>query len=143
MRETIAKLFCLLTLLVAVALSWLFALRHNPGLPSSPAAVAAPPSAPVTATPPSLPPETALRAREVFTGSGCATCHSVAGVGNPRVPLDTVGAELSPEGIRAWTTGTGEAAGQLGDSLRRRKQRYLELPEADLDALVLWLAAQR
>src|ERR1700681_1291634 len=39
---------------------------------------------------------------KVFTDQKCGLCHSVAGKGNPKGPLDDVGSKLSPDDIRAW-----------------------------------------
>jgi hypothetical protein len=142
MREIIARSLSVLTLFVVLALAYIFAVRHNPTpAPRGPTPTGTA-AAPVAAVLPA-PPEIHVRARELFTVHGCATCHSVGGQGNPRLPLDDVGNQCTPEDILAWTTGTGEAAAQLSDNLRRRKQRYIDLPAPDLDALVAWLATQR
>jgi len=142
MRVRFALLVCWLTLGLVVGLSWWFAVRHNPALP--PASPVAPVSAPVSV--PALPPgpvaanETGAR---LFREQGCASCHALGGAGNPRYPLDGVGARRSRDELRAWTTGTGLAAERLSPMVVRRKQRYQELSDADMAALVEYLSAAR
>ena len=132
MREIIARTLCLLTVAVVVALAHLFAEKHNPQVaaqvPATPAAAAVRSS-------------DAVRGREVYNAQGCSSCHAIAGVGNPRNPLDDVGARRTAAELRAWITGTGSASEQLAPAVVRRKQRYLELPEAELQALVDYLAS--
>ena len=143
MRERIAILVCWLTLGVVVGLSWLFALRHNPTAPPAPpVSPVAPVVAPEPAPPPSPTPANDAGPR-LFREQGCTSCHVVGGIGNPRYPLDGVGARLNREELRAWITGTGPAASALSAMVARRKARYLEMPEADMAALIEWLAAAR
>ena len=162
MRELIANLICIVTLGVAIALSWVFALRHNPAAsPAAPAVAAsteaesaakaptpepdsktAPsPQSPVS-TPETVQPDAAVtaRGREVFQAQRCTTCHSVAGEGNPRYPLDDVGSRLSREDLPDWITGSGAAAGNLSAGVVRRKQQYKSLSAAELADLVNWLS---
>ena len=82
MREIIARVVCLLTVAVVMALAHVFAQRHNPRG-----------SAPVPVAPAaeSVRSSDAVRGREVSTAQGCSSCHAIAGVGNPRNPLDGVG----------------------------------------------------
>lgn len=134
MRERIALLICWLTVVLVVGLSWLFAVRHNPVVAS------APPAAPAVAAPSRPAPADEAGAR-VFREQGCASCHALGGAGNPRHALDGVGARLSREELRAWTTGTGVTAEKLSPMVLRRKQRYQELPDAELSALLDYLAA--
>lgn len=134
MRERIALLICWLTLVLVVGLSWLFAVRHNPAV--APAA----PVAPVAAPPGALTPANAIGAR-VFREQGCTSCHALGGAGNPRHALDGVGARLSREELRAWTTGTGVAVEGLSPTVVRRKQRYLEIADAEMSALLDHLAS--
>lgn len=71
---------------------------------------------------------------------GCATCHSIGGEGNPRYRLDGCADRWDANALRAWVTGTGLAAELLSDGMRRRKSLYANLPAANLEALVLYLA---
>jgi len=152
MREMIARGICLFTLCVVTGLSYLFALRHNPveaatAMESAPAeksgdapAVSPAASPPVAESPAPPSPETLAQGRAVYARNGCATCHAIAGEGNPRYPLDGTGDRWEPDELHAWVTGDGLAADLLPDAIRRRKQRYRSLPEADLGALVAYLS---
>ena len=153
MREQIARGIVFLTLVMILGLSALFAARHNreaakpdskPAMDPVAAATAPAVSAPVA--PPAVVEPSALatkpdvaRGRKVFTEQRCTACHSVAGEGNPRSPLDGVGAHLTPDELKMWILGTGDAAESLSVATQRRKQRYLSIPEADMTALVAYL----
>ncbi len=110
-------------------LSLAFAARHNPAALAAPATPAAPSPAPATD-----------RGQAVFDAQNCATCHAIAGQGYPRYPLDGVGATWTPAELRQWITGTGPAADVLPAAIAKRKQRYADLPSADMDALVAYLS---
>jgi hypothetical protein len=138
-----------------VGLSALFARSQNPGvtaqLGQSPAETAAPraalasPAPPPVASPPAPPQGAAdsIRGRMVFDSAGCTRCHSVAGVGSPRYPLDGVGARRSEAELRAWTQGADALADSLPPSALRSKQAYREMKPADLDALIAFLRSLR
>jgi mono/diheme cytochrome c family protein len=130
MREIIARVVCLLTVMGVVALAHLFAEKHNPQVTPSPVN---PTAEPVRSS-------DAVRGRDVYNAQGCSSCHAIAGVGNPRNPLDDVGAHRTAAELREWITATGSATDQLSPAVVRRKQRYQELSEAELQALVAFLA---
>jgi hypothetical protein len=136
MREIIARSVSLLTLIVVVALSHVFAERHNPNVTEPIQAQARPPvvlvAEPVAAS-------AAVRGREIYDAQGCSSCHAIAGVGNPRNPLDDVGSRRTAIELREWITGAGSATDQLSPAVVRRKQRYRSMPEAELQALVSFL----
>jgi mono/diheme cytochrome c family protein len=146
MREMMARVMCVLAGVMVIALSALFAVRHNRAAPGpdlhepAPATPrpAATPAAPEP-TPPPVDPSRMARGREVFGREQCGSCHAFGGGGNPRRPLDGVGTRLQPAELRAWITGTGVAEGQLSAATVRRKQRYTEIPADDLDALIVYL----
>jgi cytochrome c oxidase subunit 2 len=78
----------------------------------------------------------ALGAR-VYDEQGCAGCHSIAGVGSPRSPLDGVGTRLTAERIRLWIVDPQAARPGV------RKPSYDDLPVEELDALVAYLRSLR
>jgi cbb3-type cytochrome oxidase cytochrome c subunit len=133
MRELLARIVCFVTVGVVVALAHVFAAWHNPRQ-QRPASAAAATAKDATASQP------AIRGRKVYEEQGCATCHAIAGEGNPRHPLDDVGARRSGAEMREWITGGGSAAEDLAPSVVRRKQRYREVAPAEMDALVAYLA---
>ena len=69
----------------------------------------------------------------------CITCHSVAGKGNKKGPLDEVGSKLTADEIRQWLV---DAEGTTAKTKAARKpvmKSYTTLPKEDLDALVAYL----
>jgi cbb3-type cytochrome oxidase cytochrome c subunit len=135
MREIFARMVCLLTVSVVVALAHVFAAWHNPhDNPPTLAAVAPMASAPAPSAP-------EIQGRKVYDEQGCASCHAIAGEGNPRHPLDGVGSRRSVAELREWITGSGLAAEDLAPSVVRRKQRYRELAPTEMDALVAYLGS--
>lgn len=40
--------------------------------------------------------------KTVYTEKKCQMCHSIAGVGNKKNPLDGVGSKLKPDDIKKW-----------------------------------------
>lgn len=79
------------------------------------------------------------RGRELFFAEGCSGCHSVAGEGNPRGPLDGVASRRSREELRDFAFGTGSAAETLPRRIVLAKSVYAELAEEDREALVAFL----
>ena len=158
MREIIARAVCVVTVVVVIALSLLFAYEHNPSVQSkvmnetteSSAIVSPaqrePGGRPADKSEQTAPPMSELqlqRGRAVYAEQKCATCHSISGQGNPRNPLDGVASRWDQEELREWITGTGVAADVLAAAIVKRKQRYREIAAEDMDALVRYLAALR
>lgn len=77
------------------------------------------------------------RGREVYTANKCQTCHSIEGVGGKRSALDGVGSRLGREDLRQWIV----APSRMNPKVR--KPSYARMAEADLDALVEYLASLR
>jgi mono/diheme cytochrome c family protein len=73
------------------------------------------------------------RGREVYAMQKCALCHSIAGVGGKKAPLDHVGSRLKPEEIRKQVR-TPKAV--KADSTMKS---YPNLPEKDLSDLTAFL----
>ncbi len=141
MRESIARVLCLFTVAVVVALAHTFAVRHNPDPRGRPGAVAAVVSAAAASA--AAPTAAAVRGREIYDAQGCATCHAIAGAGNPRHPLDGVGTRRSTAELKDWILGAGAAADEISPAVARRKRGYRTLAESDLAALVAYLATLR
>ncbi len=73
------------------------------------------------------------RGREVYAMQKCALCHSIAGIGGKKMPLDRVGSRLKSEDIRKWVK-TPKA--MKADSTMKS---YPNLPEKDLSDLTAFL----
>ena len=81
----------------------------------------------------------AARGKQVYTESKCANCHSVAGQGNKKGPLDDVGIKLTAVDIRKWITEAPEMAAKAKADRKPPMKELLTLPKEDLDALVAYL----
>jgi mono/diheme cytochrome c family protein len=153
MRERIAIGITLLTLVLLVALSVGFAVNQNtaaaraPYAMTSPVEPAAEPAEPAAAEPPAAadpaPPADSVRGRAVYARLACARCHSVEGVGSRRYPLDGVGARRTRDELLAWTIGGEAVRDSLSPSALRTKQRYHEVPEAEMELLLRYLETLR
>ena len=70
---------------------------------------------------------------EVYKANKCAVCHSIAGVGNTKGPLDGIGKRLTPQQIR-------EAIVNPKASLRKPNMKPVILPEEKLNVLISYLS---
>jgi mono/diheme cytochrome c family protein len=77
---------------------------------------------------------------KVFADQKCNLCHSIAGKGNAKGPLDDVGSKLSAADIRAWID---DAAGMTTKTSAARKpaMKSYSLPKSDVDNLVAYLSS--
>ena len=79
---------------------------------------------------------------QVFATQKCSQCHSIAGKGNAKGPLDEVGSKLTADEIRAWIT---DAKGMTAKTKAARKpeMKVYTLPKEDVDGLVAYLSAMK
>lgn len=148
MRERIAIGISVLVISLLATLSLAFARSQSRLAPRD----VAQPAAAIKATAPIPAPASrevageaadSARGRVVFREQTCERCHSVAGVGSPRYPLDGVGSRRTPTELRAWTTAADVVADSLSPSAARAKRGYAELPAVDMNALLDYLASLR
>jgi cbb3-type cytochrome oxidase cytochrome c subunit len=141
MRERWARRLATLTCLLVLLVSAAFAAARNTGpAPTTDTPAPPPATATATATPEAAPdPAQAARGREVYASLDCKGCHSIAGQGNPRNPLDGVGGRLTRQQIHDWIVAADSVAEDLSPRAARAKQRYRELPPEQLEALVSYL----
>ena len=78
------------------------------------------------------------RGQQVFAAQKCTICHSVAGQGNKKGPLDGIGAKLSSDEIRQWITNAPEMAAKA-KAERKPAMKVYTLPKDELDDLVAYL----
>src|SRR6188768_4195045 len=82
------------------------------------------------------------KGKQIFTDQKCSLCHSVAGKGNVKGPLDDVGSRLTADEIRSWITDAPAMAAKA-NATRTPAMKKLMLPKKDLDALVAYLSAMK
>ena len=77
---------------------------------------------------------------EVYAAQKCAICHSIAGKGNVKGPLDDVGSKYSTADLKAWIV---DATGMTAKTKAPRKplMKNYNLPAEDVDALVAYMAS--
>ncbi|MGZ8921004.1 MAG: c-type cytochrome [Limisphaerales bacterium] len=138
MRELIAKFVCVFALGLVVTLAFLFATRQNPEILAE---RADPPAAHPTVPVAEHQPIALLQGVKIFEEQRCSLCHSIAGVGSRRSPLDGVGDRRQASELRDWITGSGSATNGLAPSTIKRKQRYHEISPTEMEALVQYLAS--
>jgi mono/diheme cytochrome c family protein len=85
--------------------------------------------------------QTPAAGMKVFTDQKCSLCHAIAGKGNAKGPLDNVGSKLKADDIRKWITTPAEMTAAAKAERKPAMKAYANLPKADLDALVAYLAS--
>ncbi len=121
MREILSKYIVLLTSMLIVILSVLFALSQNRDettqiIPSNF--------------------EKIQKAKDIYAKQGCGRCHSIDSVGNKRNPLDGVGDRMSQEMLKKWIVGDDSLKDELPRYALSQKQKYKQLSHEELNALV-------
>jgi mono/diheme cytochrome c family protein len=79
---------------------------------------------------------------KVYESTKCGMCHSIAGKGNKKFPLDGVGSKLTPAQIKEWIVDPKSAAQKAKSEAKPPMPSYAgKLSDADVDALVAYLAS--
>jgi mono/diheme cytochrome c family protein len=81
----------------------------------------------------------AAQGQQVFEAQKCSLCHSVAGKGNAKGPLDGVGAKYSAADLKLWITDPATMSKKHNASRKPPMKSFASLPAADVDALVAYL----
>src|SRR5215470_9803575 len=77
---------------------------------------------------------------KVFADQKCSLCHSIAGKGNTKGPLDEVGSKDSAADIRAWIVDANAMTAKTG-ATRKPAMKQFTLYKDDVDALVAYLTS--
>jgi mono/diheme cytochrome c family protein len=80
------------------------------------------------------------KGKQLYSAQKCQACHSVAGVGNKKGPLDAVGTKLKEDEIRQWIVAAPDMAAKVKADRKPPMKAYTTLPKEDVDALVGYLA---
>ena len=78
---------------------------------------------------------------KVYAAQKCGVCHSVAGVGAKKGPLDGVGSKLSEDEIRQWIVNAPEMTKKTQATRKPPMKNYGHLPKDEIDALVAYMAS--
>ena len=79
------------------------------------------------------------RGMKVYADQKCAVCHSIAGKGNEKGALDSVGSRLSADEIRMWIVSPAEMTKKTKAERKPPMRAYPNLPKEDVDALVAYM----
>ena len=79
---------------------------------------------------------------KVYAEQKCSVCHSIAGKGNAKGPLDDVGSRLSPDDIRAWLT-DAKAMTLKTKAPRKPEMKAYTLTKDEVDGLVAYLMTMK
>jgi mono/diheme cytochrome c family protein len=79
---------------------------------------------------------------KVYAEQKCSICHSLAGKGNAKGPLDDVGSKLSADEIRAWIA-DAKVMTVKTKAPRKPEMKAYTLPKDEVDALVTYLSAMK
>ena len=93
----------------------------------------------VAAATPALAQTPVERGMKVFAEQECLACHSVAGKGDPKGPIEEGIAKLSAEEIHEWLINPDDKSEMAGAYRKPSMKSYQTLPEEDLHALVAYL----
>ena len=75
---------------------------------------------------------------KIYAAQKCEKCHSIAGKGAKKGPLDGVGSKLSEDEIRQWLV---DAPGMTKKTKATRKpvMKSVKAPKEDIEALVAYM----
>ena len=79
------------------------------------------------------------KGEKLYAASKCSTCHSIAGKGNKKGPLDEVGSKLKPEEIRQWLINPQEMTVKTKSTRKPPMSSYAKLAKEDIEALVAYM----
>jgi mono/diheme cytochrome c family protein len=86
-----------------------------------------------------LPVSAAAQGQQVFEAQKCSLCHSVAGKGNAKGPLDGVGSKYSAADLKLWITSPAEMSKKHNTTRKPPMKSFASLSAADIEALVAYL----
>ena len=76
--------------------------------------------------------------KRVYDAQKCGVCHSVAGGGNKKGPLEDAAAKLSADQIRQWIVDAPTMAAKANATRKPPMKAYM-LPKEEVDALVAYI----
>ena len=79
------------------------------------------------------------RGMKLYDAQKCSMCHSVAGKGNAKGPLDGVGNKLTADAIHEWLVKPADAGKKANATRKPPMKSYASLPKEDVDALVAYM----
>jgi mono/diheme cytochrome c family protein len=84
-------------------------------------------------------PKLIQQGEKLYTAQKCSICHSIAGKGNAKGPLDDVGSRLSEEDIRQWLINPRVMTEKAKSTRKPVMPAYTKLSQEDLNALIAYM----
>ena len=81
----------------------------------------------------------AAKGEQLYASQKCSMCHSIAGKGNKKYPLDGVGGKLSAADLHEWLVNPDAQIAKKGEKPVMKMKSYKSLSADDLDSLVAYL----
>ncbi|MGE3275319.1 MAG: cytochrome c [Vicinamibacterales bacterium] len=81
----------------------------------------------------------AAQGEQLFAQQRCSICHSVAGKGNTKFPLDNAGSRLTPDVVELWLTDPKAAEAKTGKTGTPKMRSYAKLSADEIAALVAYV----
>ena len=79
------------------------------------------------------------KGKKLYATNKCQNCHSIAGKGNKKGPLDEVDSKLSAEEIRQWLINPVEMTAKTKSTRKPPMTSYAKLSKDDVEALVAYM----
>lgn len=76
---------------------------------------------------------------KLYTQHKCGMCHSVAGKGNAKGPIDDAGTKHTAEELRQWLINPQEMAVKAKSTRKPPMPSYAKLSKEDVEALVAYM----
>lgn len=77
--------------------------------------------------------------QKVYAAQKCRVCHSIAGQGQKKGPLDGVGSKYKEDEMRQWIVNAVEMQKKTKATRKPLMKNYDKLPKEDVDALVAYM----
>lgn len=75
----------------------------------------------------------------LYAAQKCSLCHSVAGKGNKKFPLDGVGKTITADLVKLWLSDPKAAEAKTGKAGTPKMRSYAKLSADEVDALVAYM----
>lgn len=76
---------------------------------------------------------------KLYAQHKCSMCHSVAGKGNPKGPLDEAGTKHTADELRQWMVNPQEMSAKAKATRKPPMPSYAKLSKEDVEALVAYM----
>lgn len=79
------------------------------------------------------------RGQKLYAEQKCSMCHSVAGKGNAKGPIDDAGTKYTAEELRQWLINPKEMTAKVKSTRKPPMSNYAKLSKEDIEALVAYM----